>query len=442
MPKRPSPHPEHTMPGRATQSSRGGVLQMPCGHARRPNDAATGAGARTAKGSTRVPWGAHMQAAGYTSFPNLLFRLYTRLGISEGELVFIQQIWTYWWDERLPYPALGAVAGRMGKTVRQIQQYARNLSVRGLLVIVRRVDANGRQLTNAFDLRPLLSALDSLVQQEQQAEQCETMPAPAAETAPALLQPAGRVQGVSPCGLQDSAPQGMQESAPEEHGSQQAHLLDLDSTPNAPQGPPIRPDASAMQSTRDTALIRQTVATLSVQLGDQAPRSSGSRACALARASATPTPEFLGALQEAAALTQAHLAAIEGRRLDGSVNAMPYFFATMERLMARRAVVTPEETPASAPDIPDRPPFQAGETHPLWGAILAELRATLPARTFAERLLCTKVLHAETARLVIGVPTPFMREWLTRVMRRQIQMALHDLGRPDLQVTFIVPDAA
>ena len=39
---------------------------------------------------------------------------------------------------------------------------------------------------------------------------------------------------------------------------------------------------------------------------------------------------------------------------------------------------TPEETPASAPEIPDTPTFHADETHPLWAAILAELRQSLP----------------------------------------------------------------
>lgn len=57
-------------------------------------------------------------------------------------------------------------SARMGKTVRQIQGYIHSLRTRGLLLVIRRADGRGRQLANAYDLRPLLAALEEIATRE------------------------------------------------------------------------------------------------------------------------------------------------------------------------------------------------------------------------------------------------------------------------------------
>src|SRR5262249_19278093 len=115
------------------------------------------AGQSAHAGKTRIAerFGASVCRDGYILLPNSILRHYARLGISEPELVFVQQLWTYWWDTSLPYPSVVTIAARMSKSVRQIQHYIARLRGAGWLVVVERRDPQGGQISNAYDLRPL-----------------------------------------------------------------------------------------------------------------------------------------------------------------------------------------------------------------------------------------------------------------------------------------------
>ena len=98
-------------------------------------------------------------AAGYTALPNALFEHQAALSLGDGEILFLQQLWSYWWGEAIPHPALPTLAARMGKSVRQLQYYVERLRRVGILRVIDRYDGCGRRLPNGYDLQPLLDAL-------------------------------------------------------------------------------------------------------------------------------------------------------------------------------------------------------------------------------------------------------------------------------------------
>jgi len=107
-------------------------------------------------------YGAWLLTGGYTALPTYAWIYYARLGVSEAEMVCLAQLCTYWWSARDPFPGEAALAARMGKTVRTIQGYLRSLEAKGLLHIQTRLSTNGRQSTNAYDLRPFFAAVEGL----------------------------------------------------------------------------------------------------------------------------------------------------------------------------------------------------------------------------------------------------------------------------------------
>ena len=100
-------------------------------------------------------------AAGYTALPNALFEHQAALSLGDGEILFLQQLWSYWWGEAIPHPALPTLAARMGKSVRQLQYYVERLRRVGMLGVIERYDGSGRRLPNGYDLQPVLDALRS-----------------------------------------------------------------------------------------------------------------------------------------------------------------------------------------------------------------------------------------------------------------------------------------
>src|SRR5438128_9269852 len=77
--------------------------------------------------SLEARWGDIILDAGHTSIPNLLLELYTELGISVQEMMFIIHIFNYRWTKKNPHPAIATIARKMGVTDRSIQNYVKHL---------------------------------------------------------------------------------------------------------------------------------------------------------------------------------------------------------------------------------------------------------------------------------------------------------------------------
>lgn len=191
----------------------------------------------------------------------------------------------------------------------------------------------------------------------------------------------------------------------------------------------------------------ERLADLGVRLGDDHPRSSVRRAKRLLAASGAREDDFLGMAERAALETHERLGDIDARLPDGRTRGMPYFFATLERLLAGRGeraattrqqpgrgAVTAHGKDRAKPEVeaPAAPGAERG--HPLWALVREELRGTLPAPVFAARVLPLRVCEDDPGALVIEAASEFERAWLARVLAERIDQALRALERPDVEV--------
>ncbi len=166
-----------------------------------------GAGAST---TLVARYGAAILTGGHTALPTFVYVYYARLGVSEAELVFITQLCSYWWSARDPFPGDAAIAARMGKTIRTIQGYSRSLEAKGLLHIHAQFSVQGRQQSNAYDLRPFFGAIEGLARLDGLLADPPNVPPAPTPPAPDTDRDRRRRGGPPPRG----APRGRQRAAP------------------------------------------------------------------------------------------------------------------------------------------------------------------------------------------------------------------------------------
>jgi len=379
-----------------------------------------GAGAST---TLAARYGAALLTGGHTALPTFVYVYYARLGVSEAELVFITQLCSYWWSARDPFPGEAALAARMGKTVRCIQGYSRSLVAKGLLHIHAQFSIQGRQQSNAYDLRPFFAAVEGLARLDGLLDD----PTPAAAAAPRPpASPTTEACKGRPCDahgptrgsteqdplcvggagggpdtrLRDTPPLATEEGEGL-HGGRaknpspqvnpvEVETFDLDSIPPTPAETAqttLADDRQAMSDgSPDDQALAQRIADLSSEFGDDAPASSLTRARSLGHTADVPPARLLQLLDEAAARTRARQAHIIKRRRDGqAVNGMPYFFAVLTDLLhpaPPRTRTTPDRRRAARHRQPESSPVSVD--YVAWtGAVVApaagDLAAVAPA---------------------------------------------------------------
>jgi len=406
-------------------------------------------------------YGAWLLTGGYTALPTYAWVYYARLGVSEAEMVCLAQLCTYWWSARDPYPGETALAARMGKTVRTIQGYLRSLEGKGLLHIQTRLSTNGRQSTNAYDLRPFFAAveglarLDGLLPADDAApttpatsdNNCGRQPRRADDNDACNLGPGDHnntarrdAEQESLCadetnfGTENQHKDGGTPTTEEGEGSRlggvknsspqvnpiEVETFDYDSIPPTPtqaiQTTSGEAWLSAGMDPDDQALAAE-IAALSTELGDDAPRSSLGRVHNLRRDVGVSPPRFLRLLNEAAARTRDRQASIVKRRRDDQApNGMPYLFAVLQDLLhpapPRSPVVGPDRCRAERPG-PRRRRREGGRSEPVSSyAAWSDSPAPLP---IAE---AHPVWHAVLDELVQVLTPENFNAWLasTRVV--------------------------
>jgi len=324
-------------------------------------------------------YGAWLLTGGYTALPTYAWVYYARLGVSEAEMVLIAQLCTYWWSTRDPYPGEAALAARMGKTVRTIQGYLRSLEGKGLLHIHTRLSTNGRQSTNAYDLRPFFAAVEGLARLDgllpaadvddatpatattnrdhrphaaRDTEACNGRPCDQhekpdqhAEWKPLCAEmerngPAHTATGgasAGPCWGEACGGGRVKNPSPQVNPIE-IDTFDDDSIPPTPakvtQMTGDTETRSSASAASDDQALAVEIAALSTELGDDAPRSSLGRARHLCRDAGVSPARFLRLLDEAAVRTRDRQASIVKRQRDGQApNGMPYLFAVLQDLL-------------------------------------------------------------------------------------------------------------
>jgi hypothetical protein len=439
-------------------------------------------------------YGVALLTGGYTALPTYAWVYYARLGVTEAEMVCIAQLCTYWWSTRDPYPGEAALAARMGKSVRTIQGYLRSLEGKGLLHIQTRLSTNGRQSTNAYDLRPFFAAVEGLARLDGLLPIDDAAPAtPATPDTDACTDgpcdDTNRAQrdaereslcadatsvGTENPSTDDGAddPQrgeglragGMKDSSPQVNPIE-IEAFDYDSIPPTPANTTqTLPDAAARplaSADPDDQALAAEIAVLSAELGDDAPRSSLGRARNLCRDAGVSAAHFLRLLDEAAVRTRDRQAGIVKRRRDDQTsNGMPYLFAVLADLLhpvpsrvadggpdadRRRAGPSgrrrsrregsrrePINSYVAWSDSPARLPIV--EEHPVWRAALDELAQVMTSENFNAWLATTRALDQDGEVLRVTVPTLFNKTWLEQKLYGKVAGALHKIDYAALRV--------
>jgi len=397
-------------------------------------------------------YGVALLTGGYTALPTYAWVYYARLGVTEAEMVCIAQLCTYWWDARDPYPGEAALAARMGKTVRTIQGYLRSLEGKGLLHIQTRLSTHGRQSTNAYDLRPFFAAIEGLARLDGLLPADDATPA---RSSPAVVPPG---EQVPLCAEQPAEAErgersrvgGVKNLSPQVN-SVEIDSFDLDSIPPTPINTSSGPTTS---NDRNDHALATEIAALSVELGDDAPRSSLGRVRNLHRDASVSLDRFLRLLDEAAARTRDRQTSIVKRRRDGQApNGMPYLFAVLTDLLhpapPRTADIGPDadrrrsgppgrrrrrrdsgrgEPVNSYAAWSDSPaPVPIVEEHPVWRAVLDELAAVMTAENFNIWLATTRALDQDGEVLRVTVPAAFNKTWLEQKLAGKVMGALQKI---------------
>jgi Helix-turn-helix domain len=107
-------------------------------------------------------WGSQrLFEEGFVGVPAALLRHYTKLQISNSEVMFVLQLMSFKWNENAPFPSYKTLAQRMAITTEMARRHAKSLEGKKLLIRVKRTGQS-----NAFDLRPLSSALELLLSEK------------------------------------------------------------------------------------------------------------------------------------------------------------------------------------------------------------------------------------------------------------------------------------
>lgn len=112
------------------------------------------------KRRAEVKFGVPVMKHGFTLLPNLLLQAQGRLGIKHAEFNVLVQLIGHWWEaDKDPYPAKETIARRMGIGPRQVQRVLTKLEKAGLIRRVERFSGKKAQISNGYDLSPLVQKL-------------------------------------------------------------------------------------------------------------------------------------------------------------------------------------------------------------------------------------------------------------------------------------------
>jgi len=393
--------------------------------------------------------------AGYVAIPRVVIRRRHALGITAAEWDYICEVWSYWCSERLPGPSVEDLARGLSVDQSTIRRHRANLERKGLIRIV------PAGPYNRYDLRPLIDAAVGIDRMRDNLD----YPDPAANTHADDVPPAP-----GPC----SSPT---DDRAELHATKEVEKkLVYDSIPPYP---PLHGNARfrtevgssvslSQPEDADDQTLAAAIGALSVELGDDTPVSSVTRARNLRGNADASLDRFLKFLNEAAARTRDRQASIVKRRRgdDQTPNGLPYMLAILQDLLRP----APARAPDLGPDLGrrrtdrlgrrrrrDEPAYEACDAHtssyghypdpppdtiPVpWRATLEELRSELTADNYRRWFVPTRVLTQDGDLLRIAVDNSFDQRWLDRRLRGAIERAMGRVA-PGWRVEFVVDVAA
>lgn len=140
---------------------------------------------KKAKQLVQDKWSPQVMKLGFTPLPNLLLRAQGKLKLSPVMLNVLVQLAEHWWEaDKDPYPAKDRIAGRMGKSPRQVQRYITKLEKAGFVKRIERFSGR-KQTSNGYSLAGLVAKLKLLEPEFTKAKEMKKLKAKKLETAAA-----------------------------------------------------------------------------------------------------------------------------------------------------------------------------------------------------------------------------------------------------------------
>jgi len=191
--------------------------------------------------------------------------------------------------------------------------------------------------------------------------------------------------------------------------------------------------SSEGKATLPDEVVERRIIAVVAEFGDTAsPLASATKAVRWFHASECEANDFVALIDEAAAVVRRYR----------PMKPIPYFFTTLDGLvretLSTQGNLIADEQPSDLPPIT--------ETHPVWRAVLEDVRLTLTVENFNLWFTTTQVVAQDGDVLRVMVPTPFAKDWLEHKLQGQITGALARHGYAHMRVEYVValldePDA-
>jgi len=361
-------------------------------------------------------------AHGWTAAPNLVRQAWPALGATYAAYFLYETIISYQRGTTPPAVYVDQLAADLQINPRRIRALTAQLVGLGLLVVGRAID--GR---NLYDFRPLYARVEARVEAQAQAREGAAAadrrgsPARPADTKAAL---SVRASGRKPAAYEE-VPKNTR----------------FDSIPPTPCDERIedRDDADP-----ERQAVAAAIASIGATLGDNAPRSSTTRALRMFDDSGLAAGAFLALADDARRVTERRR-----RKAPPIARPMAYWFDVLRVLIddqgrtpsapppRPRATTRPRSSPLSPASPPPAPVAVPEQTADAWGQVRAELAAEITAENYARWFAPTHQTHYDAGVLTVAVLDDFHRQWLDRRLRGAIERCV---GRvlPGTRVLFVV----
>jgi len=129
--------------------------------------AQSNASSATSKSILDQRWGKNVIKVGYTVIPSIILRAQARLHINAIELGVLLHLLDHWWDNaEMPFPSKQRIADRLGVSAKTVQRACAKLEEEGLVRRVERHNGKGSQVSNFYDLTPLVQKIGPYADEE------------------------------------------------------------------------------------------------------------------------------------------------------------------------------------------------------------------------------------------------------------------------------------
>lgn len=113
-------------------------------------------------GNITAAFGADLLVTGSTSIPNLLLRYYSKMGISDSEMILLIQLFRLRIEQNNLFPKAAELSLCVNASSEQVQQMLKNLLAKEIIAIVEYYDYGQNTVVEGIDFEPLYEKISEL----------------------------------------------------------------------------------------------------------------------------------------------------------------------------------------------------------------------------------------------------------------------------------------